>query len=48
MSYILIPRGDGYISHSNVDPDKINLPDDAEIYDGREAFEGRLEDFGQS
>ena len=48
MSYVLIPRGDGYISHSNVDPESMTLPEDAEFYDDREDFEERLDDFDTS
>ena len=45
--FVLIPRGDGYISHYNVESDDINLPDDAEVYDDREEFEDRLDEFDQ-
>jgi len=46
MSYVIIPRGDGYISHKNLDPEEMTLSGDAEIYEDREKFEDRLEDFG--
>ena len=43
--YILVPMGDGYRSHEEVeDPSVYNLPDEAEIYDSREAFESALAD----
>lgn len=45
MRFVLISRGDGYVAHTNVDPDSMNLPDEAEIYDNREEFEDRLSDF---
>ena len=41
MSHIII-LGDGIITHTNVDPEQMNLPDDAEVYDDREQFEERL------
>ena len=47
MSYVIIPRGDGYISHVNADTDNLNLSDDAEVYDDRDEFESRLSDFDQ-
>ena len=47
MSHVLIPKGEGYITHTNVDPELVNVPDNAEIYDDREVFEDRLADFKQ-
>ena len=46
--YVIIPRGEGYIAHSSVDSQAMNLPDDAEIYDDRDEFDDRLSDFEQS
>ena len=45
MRYILIPAEDGYRAHINVDPDGMNLPEDAEMFDSREEFDERREDF---
>ena len=45
--FVVIPRGNGYISHSNVDVDEFDLADDAEIYDDRDKFEDRISDFEQ-
>ena len=45
MKFVVIPTGDGYQAHENIDPEKWNLSDNAEIYDDREAFETRLSDF---
>ena len=45
MSYILIPRGNGVKTHRNVNSENINIPDDAEIYEDKDEFEGRLSDF---
>jgi hypothetical protein len=47
MSFIIIPRGVGCVTHKNIDVDKINLPNDAEVYDDRDAFKDRLSDFDQ-
>ena len=44
MKYILIPRGDGYITHSNVDPETMSLPNDVEVYDTYDEFQDRLSD----
>ena len=43
--FVVIPRGDGVITHRNVDVESISLPNDAEIYESRESFEDRLSDF---
>ena len=40
--FVVIPRGDGFISHQNVDVDGLNLPANAEIYDDKREFEARL------
>ena len=48
MNYVVIPRGDGYSAHENVDAEIMNLPDDAEIYDDRDEFEDRLSEFDTS
>ena len=45
MSHVIIPKGDGYICHMNVDIEKINLSDDAEVYETRSEFDERLSDF---
>ena len=43
--FVVIPRGDGYIGHENVDPEQINLPGDAEIYEDRDGYAARVADF---
>lgn len=48
MSYIIIPHGDGVVTHRNVDPDRLILPDNAEVYDTIEGFRDRLSDFDNS
>jgi hypothetical protein len=45
MSFIIIPMGNGIITHRNIDEDDINLSDSAEIYHDKDAFEDRLSDF---
>ena len=45
MTYVLVPQGDGYIAHTNVNIDSMSLPDEAEVYDDRGDFEDRLTDF---
>jgi len=45
MSWVVIPKGNGAITHENVDPTSMTLPDDAEVYDDRESFNKRIEDF---
>ena len=42
MTHVVIPIGDGYISHDNVDADSMNLPDDAEFYEDDDEFKDRL------
>ena len=46
--YIIIPRGDGVVTHTKVDSDMMNLSDDAEIYEDRDEFKERLSEFDQS
>ena len=44
-NFVIIPKNDGFISHSNIDVGIMNLPENAEVYDSREDFEDRLNDF---
>ena len=44
MSWIIIPKGDGHITHENADPENISLPDTAEIYDDKNEFDERLDE----
>ena len=45
MSFVIIPRESGVITHLNVDLSEINLPDNAEIFDDEDDFYDRLSDF---
>ena len=48
MSFVIIPRGEGVVTHSEVDVNMMILPEDAEIYEDRDEFENRLDDFDTS
>ena len=43
--FVVIPRGNGLITHKNVDPKEMNIPEEAEIFEDRDAFDDRLSEF---
>ena len=43
--FVIIPQGNGVVSHRNIESDLLNLPDEAEVFDHASDFEERLSDF---